>query len=356
MASDSNSIGVVIPCFRVAAHICDVIRGIGPEVARIYVVDDCCPEGTGDLVDKKVSDPRVRVLRHERNKGVGGAVVTGYRQAVADGMDVVVKVDGDGQMDPALIPRFAWPLLSGDADYTKGNRFYNPEDVSAMPGVRLFGNSVLSAMSKFSTGYWNLLDPTNGYTAVHTRVLRELPLDKLSERYFFETDMLFRLNTIRAVVLDIPMQAVYGEEQSNLKVKSAAVEFFWKNLRIFLKRIFYNYFLRDMSLASFELVGGIVLFLFGVVFGAQAWVESFRSGVPASSGTVMLAALPTILGFQLLLGFLGYDVANVPRVPLGKKVRVRDELPTPAPGAVRAKPRRRAASPAATKSMEKPVR
>lgn len=320
-------IGVVIPCFRVSAHIREVIAGIGPEVSRIYVVDDGCPENTGNLVEAEVHDPRVRVLRHETNKGVGGAMVTGYREALADGMDVVVKLDGDGQMDPGLIPRFVWPVLSGDADYTKGNRFYHPEDVSTMPGLRLFGNSVLSAMSKFSTGYWNLLDPTNGYTAIHGRVLRELPLGKLSERYFFETDMLFRLNTIRAVVLDIPMAAVYGDEKSSLNVRSAAVEFFWKNVRIAIKRILYNYFLRDMSLASFELLGGIALCLFGLLFGGDVWTHSIRSGVAASSGTVMLAALPTILGFQLLLGFLAYDVANVPRVPLNKKIHEQGDLP-----------------------------
>ncbi|MDH5527496.1 MAG: glycosyltransferase family 2 protein [Nitrospirota bacterium] len=343
---EKNSIGVVIPCFRVAAHIQGVIAGIGPEVSRIYVVDDCCPENTGDLVETRVTDPRVRVVRHEANKGVGGAVITGYRQAVTDGIDVVVKLDGDGQMDPKLIPRFVWPLLSGDADYTKGNRFYHPEDVSSMPKVRLFGNSGLSALAKFSTGYWNLLDPTNGYTAIHTRVVRELPLDKLSERYFFETDMLFRLNTIGAVVLDIPMTAVYGDEESNLKVRSAAVEFLWKNLRICIKRILYNYFLRDTSLATFELVGGLGLFLFGITFGAFSWMASIHTGIPATSGTVMLSALPTILGFQLLLNFLGYDAANVPRVPLIKRVREQEDLPAHEPSgelkATPAAPRRRA--------------
>ena len=214
----SPKVAVVIPSYRVKAHVLKVIARLGPEVTQIYVVDDACPDGSGEFVERNCRDTRVKVLRHAENQGVGGAVKTGYRQALCDGADVVVKVDGDGQMDPQLIPHFIKPILDDKADYTKGNRFYNLEQIGRMPGLRLFGNALLSLAAKLSTGYWNVFDVTNGYTAVHTKVLRRLPLDKISNRYFFETDMLFRLNTIRAVTVDIPMDAVYGDESSNLKI------------------------------------------------------------------------------------------------------------------------------------------
>mgnify|MGYP002040991694 FL=1 len=193
-------IAVVIPCYKVTQHVLGVIADIGPEVERIYAVDDACPEGSGRFVEQHNHDPRVRVLYNPENRGVGGAVVTGYKAAMSEGIDIVVKIDGDGQMDPRLLPLFVRPLQRGQADYSKGNRFYRPESVQGMPPIRLFGNAVLSFLTKLSCGYWNVMDPTNGYTAVRTCVLAELPLDKLERRYFFETDMLFRLNTVRAVV------------------------------------------------------------------------------------------------------------------------------------------------------------
>ena len=200
-------VAVVIPSYKVIRHIAEVIAAIPPMVWRIYVIDDACPDGTGKFVVENVADDRVRVVYHQQNQGVGGAVMTGYQAAIADGADIIVKVDGDGQMDASLIPYFIEPILSGEADYTKGNRFYDLEEIRAMPKVRLFGNAVLSLMAKLSTGYWDLFDPTNGYTAIHADVARHLPFAKISKRYFFETDILFRLNTLRAVVVDVPMSA-----------------------------------------------------------------------------------------------------------------------------------------------------
>lgn len=323
LESGPPRIAVVIPCYRVSRHILDVIARVGPEVWRIYVVDDKCPENTGDLVEQTAPDARVRVIRNGVNRGVGGAVMAGYEAALREGADVMVKIDGDGQMDPALLPRFVAPILSGQADYTKGNRFFDLSSLRRMPPLRLFGNAVLSLMSKFSTGYWTLFDPTNGYTAIDARVASWLRFEALSERYFFETDMLFRLNTLRAVVMDIPMDAVYGEEQSSLRVSRILGDFLWRHLRNASKRIFYNYFLRDMSAASLELVVGLAFVGFGGTFGAQRWMESAQTGIATPLGTIMLAALPVLLGTQLLLGFVSYDVANVPTVPcasrLGKK-------------------------------------
>src|SRR5581483_10965039 len=203
-------VAVVIPCYRVRRHVLSVIERIGAEVSTIYVVDDGCPEHSGAHVTSSCGDPRVRVLAHAKNRGVGAAVMTGYLQAAADGAEIVVKLDGDGQMNPRLIPAFVDPIARGEADYVKGNRFYNPADVRSMPIVRLLGNAALSFLSKLSTGYWSIFDPTNGYTAIHASIVKLLQTEKISERYFFESDLLFRLYLLRCVVTDVPMQAVYG--------------------------------------------------------------------------------------------------------------------------------------------------
>jgi glycosyltransferase involved in cell wall biosynthesis len=331
MTNTNLKIAVVIPSYKVRNHILNVISAIGPEVDRIYVVDDCCPDGSGDFVESNCKDERVTVIRNPENQGVGGAVMTGYKAAIADGMDIIVKIDGDGQLDPSLIPDFVAPIAVGEADYTKGNRFFDLEEIRAMPKVRLFGNAALLFMTKLSSGYWNLFDPTNGYTAIHKDVARHLPFQKLSRRYFFETDMLFRLNTLRAVVVDIPMDAKYGDEVSNLKISKIVGEFFFKHIRNFLKRIFYNYYLRDMSLASLELPIGVLMLVLGATFGMIHWVSSLQSGIPTTAGTVMLSALPVIIGTQFILAFIGYDISSVPKRPfhLHRKSFVLDDIKRP---------------------------
>lgn len=309
-------IAAIIPCYRVKEHILAVIAGIGPEVGRIYVVDDRCPENSGSFVSANCADPRVEVLYHDKNLGVGGAVKTGYRKALADGCSIMVKVDGDGQMDPGLIPRFIAPILNGEADYVKGNRFFSLGSLRGMPGIRVFGNSVLSMVNKFVNGYWNIMDPTNGFTAIHHTALGLLEMEKIANNYFFESDMLFRLSTIRAVVQDIPMNARYETEKSGLKISRILFQFPPMYLSRFFKRIFYNYFLRDFNAGTVQLLIGLLLFIFGMTEGIYHWVMSVKYNTVATAGTVMLAALPTILGFQLLLSGLQYDMRNVPEKPL----------------------------------------
>lgn len=310
-----NRIAVVIPSYKVTSQILHVISKIPKEVWRIYIIDDACPDGSGKLVENQVSDARIRVQYHNANQGVGGAVMTGYRAALSDGAGVIVKIDGDGQMDPSLILNFVQPILAGEADYAKGNRFFDLEEIRIMPKMRLFGNAVLSLMTKLSSGYWDLFDPTNGYTAIHSNVAHLLPFSKISKRYFFETDMLFRLNLLRAVVVDIPMDAKYYDEVSNLKISSILGEFLVKHSRNLCKRIFYNYYLRDLSLASIELPIGLFLLSFSAVFGGWHWLLAVNQGIATSAGTVMLSALPALMGLQLVLAFLSYDIASVPRRP-----------------------------------------
>lgn len=319
-----KKIAVVIPCYRVTQHIIGVISKIGPEVQTIYVVDDCCPDSSGDFVSQHCSDMRVKVMRHEVNLGVGGAVMTAYRQALADAIDIVVKIDGDGQMHPGLLPQFVQPLLHDRADYAKGNRFFYPSDARRMPIVRLIGNIGLSFVTRMSSGYWAIFDPTNGYTAITKEALSLLEFDKIHNRYFFESDMLFRLNLIHAVVTDIPMKAVYADEESHLSVGRSLGEFAWFNLRNTTKRIGYQYFLRDFSVASLELVVGSAAMSFGVIVGVMAWIASAKTGIPATSGTVMLSAMPIILGLQLLLAFLSHDIHSQATEPVSTKLRAPD--------------------------------
>ena len=311
---------VVIPCFAVRRHILNVISAVGTEVAAIHVVDDACPQSTGDFVEEKCNDPRVQVHRHEINQGVGGAVVTGIRAALAQGATIIIKIDGDGQMDPALIPKFIKPLQRGRADYTKGNRFYQLEYLRDMPLIRLLGNTTLSILTKLSSGYWGLMDPTNGYFAIHAKVAAALPLDKIARGYFFESDLLFRLAVLRAVVEDIPMPAIYRDERSHLSVIKVTGQFaVLHTIRLF-KRIFYNYFLRDFNAASLMLLVALPLLGFGLVFGITKWHEGVVANSTVSSGTVMLSALPIILGLQLLLSAIQYDIYQQPRVPIHDKL------------------------------------
>jgi glycosyltransferase involved in cell wall biosynthesis len=314
-------LAVVIPCYRVRPYIISVLREIGPEVSWIYCVEDGCPERTSlSIKQQAADDPRIRLIKHVRNRGVGGAYITGCRQAIEDGADIIVKLDGDGQMDPNKIPELIQPLVRGEADYVKGNRFFDPESVRSMPWIRVLGNVGLSFFSKLSSGYWNLFDTTNGFTAIHASVLRLLPLDKISSRYFFESDMLFRLNTVRAVIADVPMDACYSNERSSLNLFKTLIQFPLYHLRNFAKRLFYNYFLRDFTIASVNLILGLALLASGLFFGLTEWAEKTSAGVLASPGTVMLAALPIILGFQLVLSFITYDMGNVPRDPIHRRL------------------------------------
>ena len=309
-------LAVVIPCYKSSKQVMGVLESVPDAVHNIYCIDDACPENTGKHIQGNNKDKRIEVIFHKENQGVGGAVMTGYKQAVEDGADIIVKIDSDGQMDPALIPYFIEPIENGRADYTKGNRFFTPEFLSGMPKIRLFGNAGLSFMNKFSTGYWQIFDPTNGFTAIHADIIKLLPLDKISKRYFFESDMLFRLGTLRAVVRDVPQRAIYGDEQSNLRASKALGGFFFAHIRNFFKRIGYNYFVRDFHVASLEWILGPALLLFSIIFGINAWLDSIEHGIEASAGTVMLAALPFIAGLQLTLSALHFDIQNQPRRPL----------------------------------------
>jgi dolichol-phosphate mannosyltransferase len=317
MNNEMPKVAVVIPCYRVSKNLQSVLNEIGPEVSSIYCVDDNCPEESWKVAESIANnDSRIRVIRREKNGGVGAAVISGYKAALKDDAEIIVKIDGDGQMSPKLVPKFIKPIIENRADFIKGNRFYDLKSISGMPFVRIFGNSMLSFINKLSSGYWDLFDPNNGYTAIHAKVLKLIPLEKLNERFFHEADMLFRLSTVRAVVKNIPMDSVYDDEKSNLSILNILVTFPYLHLNRTAKRIFYNYFLRNFNIASLYFILGIFLSIFGFWYGIDSLIELSKSNMTASAGTVMLAAMPIIIGNTYLVGFLAYDMQDTPKDPI----------------------------------------
>ena len=304
------SITVVIPAYKVKLQVLQVVKSIGPEVQKIIVIDDACPEKSGAHVKANIEDPRVEVIFHGSNLGVGGAVKTGYKRALELGSDIIVKVDGDGQMNTSKIEELINPIRIGHADYTKGNRFFDVEAVRAMPKIRIMGNLGLSFLSKLSSGYWRIFDPNNGFTAITNKKLVSLPLDKIDDGYFFESDMLFRLNLSNTQVIDVAMPAIYVNEKSNLKIQRVLIEFPFKHLRNLIKRITYTYYLRDFNLASIELPMGIFLCGFGSILGIYNWVHGIITTTSTQTGTLVLISMSFLAGLQFIIAFLSYDTNN----------------------------------------------
>jgi len=317
----ASRLAVVIPCFRVSRHILGVIATIPPWIEGIYAVDDCCPEHTADLLAAQCHDPRLRIVRHTINQGVGGATCSGYKAALHDGFDIVVKMDGDGQMNPDYLPRLVNPLIEGKADYTKGNRFYDFRALRQMPLLRRVGNLGLTLLTKGASGFWHVADPTNGYTAIHRSALQLVNLDRVSSRYFFETSMLIHLNIIRAVATDVPIPARYGDEKSSLSIWKALFAFPPRLVRGFFQRLIWRYFIYDINAVTILFVTGGLLFGSGIGFGLYRWWVGQITGQFQSTGTIALSLLPGILGFQMLLQALLLDVVDKPMAPLSNLLK-----------------------------------
>ena len=309
-------IAAVIPAFRVKQEIVNVFSTIPDIVDKVYVVDDACPDGSGVELSEKVKSCKLKIIFHKKNTGVGGAMKTGFRHALDDGCDIIIKLDGDGQMDPKILNNFLDPIQKKLCDYAKGNRFNSLNSFKKMPKLRLFGNLVLSFLTKFSSGYYHVNDPTNGYFAINSNVLKVLEVDALENRYFFESDLLFQLNLVNACILDIPMDAKYGNEISNLKILPNIPVFLAKNLRNLFRRIITKYFIQDFNMGSIYIFFGCALSIFGIIFGLWSWAETITQGTPRTSGTIAIAMLPLIVGFQLNLSFINFDLGQEYKEPL----------------------------------------
>jgi glycosyltransferase involved in cell wall biosynthesis len=311
------SIAAVIPAFNVARTIDRVLVEIPAEVGCVIVVDDGSGDDTADVVARRAaSDSRVQLVRHDRNQGLGAAMVTGFRKALEAGAAIAVKIDGDGQMPPHLVPRLIEPLLAGDADYAKGNRFRDFVAIRQMPFLRRFGNLTLSFLAKAATGYWHCFDPANGFVAIRTDVLEQIPLGKIDTGYFFEISMLSQLYLLGAVVEEEPMPARYGDETSNLSIPRVVATFPGRLLYSLLRRLWLKNFVYDFGLQSLQLAAGLPLLLAGIVYGGYNWYWYATHSLAAPTGTVVLPTLLIILGFQLLLSAVALDVQSVPREPV----------------------------------------
>ena len=306
-------IAAVVPAYREELMIERVIDTMPDYVDHIVIVDDCSPDNTSQVVESS-TDPRVVLIRHEVNQGVGGAIITGHRAAMALGSDVNVIMAGDAQMDPNYLPSLLTKVTTEGYGFAKANRFFSPESFSGMPRYRIFGNIVLSFMTKMTSGYWNLFDPQNGYTAIRTTALARVPLEHVARRYSFENDLLIHLNILQISAVDVPIPAVYGNEVSTIKLRNVVPELLHLLTAGFWRRIWYRYVLWSFSPIALLLVLGIVLFGFGL--GVAIWVcFQVSASVVATAATVMLAALPLMIGTQMLLSALQLDIQASPSTP-----------------------------------------
>ena len=304
-------IGVVVPALNEARELPRVLRAIPASVSAVYVVDDGSTDDTYSAA-RSVPDPRIRVLRHERNGGLGTAMRTGYRASIDDGCDVIVKLDADGQMDPAEIERLVLPISLGLAEYVKGNRFRHAARLGDMPGTRRFGNVMLSLLTKVASGYWHVFDSQCGFTAVLAHTLEAAGIDGIADDYFFENDMLVRLSGVGARVVDVPVTVTYADEVSHIRIWRIVASFPLRLAMGWGRRVLRQHVLWDFGAVGALGLIGLPCVIFGVVFGAYHWVSSILENRPASTGTVMIAVLPIVVGVQMLLQALLIEVENSP--------------------------------------------
>lgn len=312
-------VAVVVPAYNVGAEIGGVLRSLPPLFTTIVVVDDGSSDDTRSIINHYATlDPRIVAVHREHNGGVGAAMVSGFRTAMDAGADIIVKVDGDGQMPLWLVPQLIEPLISGEADYTKGNRFREFATLRQMPVIRRIGNVALSFLAKAATGYWNLFDPTNGFVAVRADVLSQVPLKKIDPTYFFETSMLSHLYVLGAVVKEVPMPARYAGETSSLSIPRVIRQFPLRLFASLVRRIVLKNYVYDFNLASLNLACGLALFLGGIIYGGIKWFWYTTHHLAAPTGTVVLPAMAITLGAQLLLSAAHLDLSAVPREPINR--------------------------------------
>ena len=300
-------IAVAIPCYKVEQHLQQVVTGLPDFVDSIILVDDCSPDSTPKLIDQLVNGNRIIAIHHPQNKGVGGAMKSAFLRAIETGMDVVVKIDGDGQMDS----RFIAPMIDAlnDADFAKGNRLFDRQMLCKMPFIRRIGNMGIGFLVKASSGYWNVSDPVNGFFAIRTQTLRQMDLQRVADRFFFESSMLIEMHYTGARIKEVTMPAIYADEKSNLSISKTLLSFPPKLIAAWLRRLHLRYFVYDFNICSLYLLAGIPLFLFGLIFGLCEWIHYASLGLGAPTGTIMVAVLTFILGFQMLLSAAQYDIS-----------------------------------------------
>lgn len=320
------AVAAVVPAYREERHIATVIKTMPEFVDHIVIVDDCSPDETSAAA-LAVGDPRVALLRHETNKGVGGAILTGHRHALELGSDINVVMAGDAQMDPDYLPALLDPIREGYG-FAKANRFFSMASFAGMPRHRIFGSVGLSFLTKLASGYWHLFDPQNGYTAIRRDVLQRLPLDRIAHRYSFENDLLIHLNILRVPAIDVPVPAVYADEVSGMRLGRVIPELLNLMLRGFWKRVWFKYVIWSFSPIALFLFGGLLLTLIGLLAGTWVIVQTLGPPV-ATTGTVLLSVGPLLVGIQMLMYALLLDIQESPDTPMAAPATSLTDRPPP---------------------------
>ncbi|MFV0317031.1 MAG: glycosyltransferase family 2 protein [Microthrixaceae bacterium] len=305
---DGKRVVVVVPAYKEEALIGEVIKTMPEIVDRIVVVNDASPDGTSRVV-RELDDPRVHLIDHETNTGVGGAVVTGYRAALDDGGELMAVMAGDAQSDPDYLEDLLRPIAEGTCDMAKANRFFSGDSFAGMPRYRVFGNVMLSMANKFASGYWHLFDPQNGYVAVSREALLAIPLHRISAGYTLENSMLLEMNIVGGRVLDVPVPAIYGDETSTIKLSRFVPSVLKMLIGGFWSRIIRKYVVWSFSPIALFLLSGLALVLVGLIAGAVAIYQTIGPPV-ATPGTVLMAVAPMLVGIQLLVSGLAMDVSE----------------------------------------------
>lgn len=307
-------IGVVIPAYNEEKLIAPTLETLPDFVDIVVVIDDCSSDGTSARVAAvQENDPRVRLLRNEVNQGVGASVVRGYNEVLAEGVDIACVMAGDAQCDPDYLHALLDKIVDEGWDMAKGNRFlYSSETVKQMPRYRQIGNIVLTILTKAASGYWSLFDSQNGYLAVRAEMLRRLELPRIARRYDLENSMLINMNIAGARVTDVAIPPIYGEEVSGIRLWKVLPRMMLTLLGGFFARIYRKYVIYNFHPIALFLYSGLLLMLWGIVFGVFALIGSLGDD-SATTGTVMLSVLPFLMGFQLVLSGLVLDIQNEPK-------------------------------------------
>ncbi len=306
---EGKSLAVVVPAYDEEQLVATTIRGIPDFVDKIIVVDDASRDGTADAA-RAAGDARVDVVTHERNAGVGAAIVTGYRRAVADGADVVCVMAADNQMDPDDLEGIALPVVRGEVEYAKANRLVSGQAWQVIPRSRYLGNAMLSFLTKIASGYWHVADSQSGYTAASREILDQLDLERIYPRYGFPNDMLVHLNVWNARVRDVTARPVYNVgEKSGIKIRKVVPRISWLLLKGFFWRMREKYVIRDFHPLVFFYVLGFLMTMLGLALGIVEVVLRFM-GNEVSVGTVVLVALLLIFGSQFTLFAMWFDMES----------------------------------------------
>jgi glycosyltransferase involved in cell wall biosynthesis len=305
---DDKKVAVVVPAFNEEGLVGSTVSTIPAFVDKIYVVDDGSTDATVERAEG--ADERVEVIRHEKNEGVGAAIVTGYRRSAADEYDVTCVMAADGQMDPDDLEMLVRAIASNECDYAKANRLFTGQAWQLIPKTRYLGNAVLSFLTKIASGYWHVADSQSGYTAVNLETIRMVDLERVYRRYGFPNDLLVHLNVWNRRVRDYPSRPIYGVgERSGIRLRKVIPRISWLLLKGFFWRMGQKYVIRDFHPLILFYMLGILLFGVGILLGIVEVALRF-AGNPITSATIVLVALLVISGLQLLLFAMWFDMES----------------------------------------------